>query len=137
MEYSEERLVDLMKEYDKYLASVSNISMPDVYNHLANVPSRRFWVSDTRAAVVIRSIEAGSDILNSMWPTKREMYEEIHRRVKALRARVNKPLIELCAAVVIQPAPKFYLSADSIKIMVCKARKEWQKRKMLKLYRSL
>ena len=96
MEYSEERLVDLMKEYDKYLASVSNISMPDVYNHLANVPSRRFWVSDTRAAVVIRSIEAGSDILNSMWPTKREMYEEIHRRVKALRAMVNKPLIELC-----------------------------------------
>ena len=64
------------------------------------------------------------------------MYEEIYRRVAIMREKhPDKTTSELCAMVVIQPAPKFYLTPGSAKIMVCKARKEWIRRKQLRLCR--
>lgn len=137
MEYSQERSDDLMRVYDEYIASCVHISMPDVYNTIVNMPSRRFWVSDIRAALVISSMMRGEANLGKMCPSKREMYEEIHRRVVAMReVYPEKTTAELCALVVVQPAPKFYLTPGSAKILVCKARKEWIRRKQLR-FRSL
>ena len=134
MEYSQERLNDLMRVYDEHISSCSYIRMPDVYSRIVNMPSRRFWVSDIRAALVVAAMMRGEARLDKMCHSKREMYEEIYRRVIALRN--NHPGMttsELCAIVVMQPAPKFYLTPGSAKIMVCKARKEWMKRKWARL----
>ena len=110
--------------------------MPDVYNNIVNMPSRRFWVSDIRAALVISAMMRGEARLDKMCASKREMYEEIYRRVAIMREKYpDKTTSELCAMVVIQPAPKFYLTPGSAKIMVCKARKEWIRRKQLRLCR--
>lgn len=134
MEYSQERSDDLMRAYDEYLASCDYIRMPDVYNNIVNMPSRRFWVSDIRAALVISAMMRGEARLDKMCASKREMYEEIYRRVAIMREKYpDKTTSELCAMVVIQPAPKFYLTPGSAKIMVCKARKEWIRRKQQRL----
>lgn len=134
MEYSQERLDDLMRAYDEYISSCDYIRMPDVYNTIVNMPSRRFWVSDIRAALVVAAMMRGEARLDKMCQSKREMYEEIYRRVITLREhQPNMTTSELCAMVVMQPAPKFYLTPGSAKIMVCKARKEWIRRKWARL----
>lgn len=136
MEYSQERSDDLMRAYDEYIQSCDYIRMPEVYNNIVNMPSRRFWVSDIRAALVISAMMRGEARLDKMCASKREMYEEIYRRVAIMREKhPSKTTSELCAMVVIQPAPKFYLTPGSAKIMVCKARKEWIRRKQLRLCR--
>lgn len=134
MEYANERADDLMRAYDKYIADTKHICMSEVYRNIVNMPARRFWVSDKRANIVVSAILRGEPCLQSMRALKREMYLEIFRRVQALR--ILKPdlsTFELCAIVVDQPAPKFYLTPGSAKTMVCKARKEWKKRKLRKL----
>lgn len=134
MEYSEERINDLMRTYDEYISSCDYIRMPDVYKHIVEMPSRRFWVSDIRAALVVSAIIRGEAVLEDMWPLKREMYLEIHRRVIELgKQKPNMSISELCSIVVAQPAPKFYLTPGSAKIMVCKARKKWIQEKWRRL----
>lgn len=134
MEYSEERICDLMRAYDEYISSCKYIRMPDVYKNIVEMPSRRFWVSDIRVALVVSAIMRGEDVLNDMWPLKKEMYMEIHRRVIEL-AKDNPcmSIFELCSIVVAQPAPKFYLTPGSAKMMVCKARKRWIQEKWKRL----
>lgn len=136
MEYSRERMADLMRAYDDYIASCRHIRMTDVYSAVVNRPAARFWVSDVRAALVVSAMQRSEADLAGMWALKREMYEEIYRRVQALRSlHPELSTSELCAMVVQQPAPKFYLTAGSAKIMICKARKRWleEKRKRLRL----
>ena len=124
MEYFGERSDDLMRAYDEYIESCGYIRMTDVYGTIVNMPSRRFWVSDIRAALVVSAMMKGKANLKKMCPSKREMYEEIYRRVMVMYADYpDKTVSELCAMVVMQPAPKFYLTPGSAKIMVCKARK--------------
>ena len=131
MEYSKERLDDLMRAHDEYILSCDYIRMPDVYRTIVNMPSRRFWVSDIRAALVIAAMMRGEVRLDKMCRSKREMYEEIYHRVIKLRQQhPHMTTSELCSIVVMQPAPKFYLTPGSAKIMICKARKEWQRKKM-------
>ena len=130
MEYAQERIDDLMRAHDEYISSCRYIRMPEVYSAIVNMPSRRFWVSDIRATLVVSAMMRSEMVLEGMWPLKREMYEEIHRRVIALREEYpHRTVSDLCAMVVQQPAPKFYLTPGSAKMMVCKARKEWRKRK--------
>lgn len=134
MEYSKERSDDLMRAYDEYLLSCRYIRMNEVYTNVVNMPSRRFWVSDIRAALVVSAITRGEARLDKMCQSKREMYEEIYRRVCLMREQYpEKTTSELCAMVVMQPAPKFYLTSGSAKIMICKSRKEWMRRKQQRL----
>lgn len=133
MEFSEERTNDLMRAYDEYIASCGHIRMTDVYSAIVNMPSRRFWVSDIRATKVICAMLRGAG-LNNMRPLKREMFEEIFRRAMALRKRYSGLTIsDCCSIVVAQPAPKFYLTPGSAKILVCKARKQWVREKLKRL----
>lgn len=134
MEYATERMEDLMGRYDEYITSCKYIRMPELYKTIAEMPSRRFWVSDIRAANVVSSIMRGDDVLKTMHPLRREMYEEIYRRVLELRReKTNLGISESCAIVVKQQAPKFYLTPKTVKVMVCKARKKWFEEKMRKL----
>lgn len=65
------------------------------------------------------------------------MYEEIYNRVFKLQEECPELTIsELCAKVIAQPAPKFYLTPGSAKVMVCKARKQWIQEKNGKDYGS-
>ena len=133
LEYTEERITALMEEYDRYIASCGYIRMSEVFGHIVNQPCRRFWVSNIRAAVVVARMLKGCKLKN-MRPSKKEMFQEIFRRVCALKEiHPSMSLFQLVAEVVAQPAPKFYLTPSSAKIMVYKAKKEWfakKKRRM-------
>lgn len=96
MEYSMERMNDLMRAYDEYISSYDYIRMPEVYKVIVNMPSRRFWVSDIRAALVVSAMMRGENDLSGMWPLKKEMYEEIHTRVVALKSEYPELTILSC-----------------------------------------
>lgn len=89
------------------------------------MPAARFWVSASRAAVVVASINRG-DMLHYMRPNKREMFFEIHRRVMELRKIYSGwSTPKLIEEVLAQPAPKFYLAPGSARVLILKARKQW------------
>lgn len=116
-EYSQERLEDLMRVYNKYISLYKNVRMTEIYNIVANSPAQRFWVSEKRAAVVIYDIIKGNDPLKKMIPTKRMMFEEIYSRVMKLREeKPDLSISKLCEIVTAQPAPCFYLTPNTIEM---------------------
>lgn len=70
MEHYQERLDDLMRAYDEYIESCAYIRMHEVYAQIVNMPSKRFWVSDIRASLVISAIIRGEGKLCDMWGDK-------------------------------------------------------------------
>lgn len=133
-EFAEERTADLLKAYFAYIESCDNVRMPDVFKSVVDMPSRRFWISAPRAAVVVAAMERGDD-LSSMRANKKEMFDEIFRRYKLMRIDTpDLPMAHLVREIVEQPAPKFYLSASSAKILILKARKLWFKEKSKRLH---
>lgn len=114
-----------MRAYHELIKSAQYILMPEIYHKVVDMPTRRFWISEGRAAIVISAMMKG-DTLENMGPLKREMYNEIYSRVIKLREKKpDLPIIQLVEMVVEQPAPKFYLTPGSAKVLICKIRKEW------------
>lgn len=134
-EYARERDEDIMRAYLEQIESCDTIYLPQIFNRVVNMPSRRFWVSAERAAIVISSMMRG-DNLQRMRPTKREMFREIYRRVLKLRAEnPEMSIYELAFHVVQEPAPKFYLTAGSAKVIIYKAKKLWHEKRRQRLQR--
>ena len=118
-----------MRAYHELIKSAQYILMPEIYHKVVDMPTRRFWISEGRAAIVISAMMKG-DTLENMGPLKREMYNEIYSRVIKLREKKpDLPIIQLVEMVVEQPAPKFYLTPGSAKVLICKIRKEWYYRR--------
>lgn len=136
-EYEEQRNNDLMRVYREEIAAVDFIRMPDIYKSIVNKPSSRFWVSEERAAIVVSSMMRGESI-HRMRPLKREMFQEIHDRVKELKVRYpDKTVYQLTFMVCQQQAPKFYLTAGSAKVIISKIKRRWyeeRKRRYRHLY---
>ena len=133
MEYSQERIEDLMRAYDEYISSCKYVRMPDDYKSIVEMPARRFWVSEIRATKVMYLMLKGNSLKN-MRPLKREMFKEIYKRVTEMKKVNPDYTISMCCGIVVsQPAPKFYLTPGSAKIMVCKARKKWIQEKLKRL----
>ena len=128
-EFKQQRNDDLMRAYHELIKSAQYILMPEIYHKVVDMPTRRFWISEGRAAIVISAMMKG-DTLENMGPLKREMYNEIYSRVIKLREKKpDLPIIQLVEMVVEQPAPKFYLTPGSAKVLICKIRKEWYYRR--------
>lgn len=137
-EFSQERDCDLLRAYRDYIATCRYIRQREVLAAVVDMPSKRFWVSTTRAALIVSAMMKGRPVLDSMWPQHREMFEEIYRRVVALGAeRPELGVADLCAIVVLQPAPKFFLTPGSAKVIICKARRKWMEMKLESLRRSV
>lgn len=131
-EHADERADDLLDVYFSYLHACKYVSMPIVFASIVDMPAKRFWVSSSRATVVVSAIIHG-DKLDYMRPNKREMFMEIYRRYLKLRRNdAVSSVARLVQKVVSQPAPKFYISASSAKIIILKARKEWFKKDLRK-----
>lgn len=124
--FTRERNAALLKAYRQQVESASFIRLNEIGQKIVNSPSPRFWVSEERAAAVVSAIMRGKPVLDTMRPTKREMFEEIHRRVVALKAKhPDWHLCELVYEVVNSPAPKFYMEASSALERLFKIRNGW------------
>ena len=132
-EYENERDADLLRAFNQLVTQAKRISCPEIYGQLVNMPSKRFWVSEERATIVISSMLKGNK-LDGMRPCKKEMFYEIYRRV--LKMREEKPSLsipEIVFNVLRQEAPKFYITPKSAKYLIFYAKKKCFQEKKHKL----
>lgn len=122
------RNIDLMRVYHNEVQKAGNIFLPDLLKRVVNSPSVRFWVSPERAAIVIARIKRG-DMLTEMRPLRREMFFEIYRLAMELhKQQPDLPVSHLAEIVVYMPAPKFYMTPGSAKVIIHKIRKQKKKK---------
>lgn len=132
-EYAESRNRDLIRVFHEQYEAQEFKNIWELLERTVNSPSERFWVSEYRAAYVVKSIMLGDD-LKKMTKMKREMFMEIYRRTMNLRRkRPDATILELVNIVVNQPAPKFYLTPGSANVIIHKTKKKWKEERMRKL----
>lgn len=126
LSFTSERNEALLKAYREQIAAVKFVRLNEIGEKIVNSPAPRFWVSEERAAAVVSAIMRCKPVLETMRPTKREMFEEIHRRVVALKElHPDWHLCQLVFKVVNSPAPKFYMEASSALERLFKIRNGW------------
>lgn len=126
-EYTRERDNDMRRAYSMLVDQCDQVDLQDVFKKLVNMPSKRFWVTPDRAAIVIHSMIRG-DRLENMRPMKREMFQELYKIVMQLKQEHPEATMpELCAMAVLRPAPKFYLTVGSAIVIWHKAKKNRRK----------
>ncbi len=127
--FTRERNAALLRAYRKQVGSARFIRLDEIGERVVNSPAERFWVSEERAAVVVSAMMRGKPVLDNMRPAKREMFEEIYRRVVALKKlHPDWCLRDLAHVVVNSPAPKFYMKASSALERLFKIRNGWYDR---------
>lgn len=128
-EYEQERNDNLLRLYHHLISEVKFICSEEIYKKMTDSPSDRFWVSEERATVVILRIIKGDKLLY-MGKNKREMFFEIYKRaMKMKRQNSSLSIPQIAFRVVRQPAPKFYLTEGSIKVIISKIKSKWYERR--------
>lgn len=126
LSFTRERNAALLKAYRTHVDAADFVRLNEIGRKVVNSPSPRFWVSEERAAAVVSAIMRGKPVLETMRPTKREMFEEIHRRVLALKKQhPDWHLCRLVFEVVNSSAPKFYMEVSSALERLFKIRSGW------------
>lgn len=126
--FIQERDADLLSAYQKIIKVRYNIRLSEIEQKLAQSPSRRFWVSEDRAYIVILDMLKGKS-LDNMIPTRKAMYQEIFRRFQIHKS--NEPQLsnmEIIKRVCAEKAPSFYLTPQSIHVILSRVRKEEKQR---------
>lgn len=132
-EYTDQRDKELIITYRNQLENCDKIHLRDVLEKTVNSPASRFWVSESRAAIIIGKMFRGESI-SGMKPMKIEMFTEIFNRTKKLRIlEPKRPLYDMVCEIVNTPAPKFYLTPESAKIIICRIKKKWLEERKKKL----
>ena len=108
-DFKEERDADILRAYREILTTGDNITLSEIEEKLSQSPSCRFWVSEDRAYIVILDLLLGKSI-DYMIPTRRAMYQEIFK------------------SVCYEPAPSFYLTPQTMHVILYRVRKEEKKR---------
>ena len=124
-DFEKERNDDLMRNFKHLVATTSHINMPALCRKLVKLPSRRFYVSEKRAAAVIGRMMKGYD-LSDMRPLRAEMFREIYKRVMEMRdtdEKRTKSISHIVSLVVLQQAPQFYLTENRVHAIICRLRR--------------
>jgi hypothetical protein len=128
---------ELLSIYRDKLINCATIDLDQICRDIAVTPTSRFWVNEKIALDEMYYIRKHGCTSRTS-ETYREMFMEIYKRVCELRLR--KPSMSLRDAVeriVQSPAPRFYLTPKSIKVVICKAKRrllEERKRKLRFLF---
>lgn len=121
-EFSLQRDRELLRSFSEVLCLLGEVPLERLFERASLRPASRFWVSETRAEVVVRKMLKG-DSLAEMNPKKREMFGEICLRVKRLMDLDPELTLEdAVSAAVNSEAPEFYLTAKSARTMIYRAR---------------
>lgn len=129
LSFTRQRNAALLKAYRQQVEAARFVRLNEIVENIVNSPSPRFWVSEERAAAVVSAIMRGKPVLETMRRSKREMFQEIHRRVVALKeVHPDWHLCQLVFEVVNSPAPKFYMEASSAQERLFKIRNGWYER---------
>ena len=127
-DFTQERDADLLRAYREIISERDNYSLSEIEKRILQSPSRRFWVSEDRAYIVILDLLKGKP-LDNMIPTRKEMYQEIFRRFQIHKS--NEPYLsnmDIIKRVCAEKAPSFYLTPQSIHVILSRVRKEEKQR---------
>ena len=114
---------ELLKAYRQQVTEAEHVYLPEVLEHVVSMPTKRFWVSEERATIIIKRMMRG-DELEGMRPSNKELYREILSRGRGYLE--NHPMDSLSEAVwqvVNGPAPRVYMTADSARVILHRARR--------------
>lgn len=120
LDFKEERDLDFLSSYKlvikKFGQNAPYLKKDFLLLQTIMQPAKRFYVSEEQSLRVISNMlkEGSSNIKNAV---KRLMYEEILLRVQKEKATSEKPLQEIIELVINQPAPRFYLTLESARIL--------------------
>ncbi len=123
-DFSGQRNAELEAAFRRVAAMRHVTSTREIFRRVAASPASRFWVSEQRAAEVIGRMLKG-DNLDSMRPKRRQMFLRILELALAFR-RAN-PGASLTAAAfhaVNSPAPEFYITPESARVIYCRSRRK-------------
>ncbi len=117
-----QRNKELLEAFKQELYQLGNISNDRIFSRAAHRKASRFWVSEQRAAVVVSKMLKGDRLL-TMNRKKREMYFEIFKRVRILlEHNPHRTISDAVFEVVNSPAPEFYLTDKSARVLIYKIR---------------
>lgn len=132
-EYEQQRNEDLLDAFRRIIADMRHIRMDEAMRKLVAQPAKRFYVSEERAAIVIAAMLKGKSIAH-MRPNKQAMFNEILKRVKALQQKQpDATIYSLVLQATHQPAPAFYLTPGSAKVILSKIKRNHKTRKFFKI----
>lgn len=121
-EFNQHRDRELTAAFRSQLYLLGQTKLEHLWRLTAALPASRFWVSEERAIQVLRQIRKG-DSLEKMNYKKREMFFEIHLRVEALmKENTSLTRSEAISKVINSPAPEFYLTPDSVRVIIYRAK---------------
>lgn len=133
LEFTDERNKELMSAFRNVMNNCNFIDITKISEEVVNMPCSRFWVSEERAMVVVAALIKGKPVLDTMRPTKREMFQEIYKRVLDYQKQFpDASMFELVLKAVNSPAPKFYMTPRSAMETIYKIKKGfYEKAKLL------
>lgn len=134
LDYLDKMRADVYEKY-KYVVSKGVLSEKEAFAKTQIMPSKRFWVSSEQAYKVCMAIRKGNDKIFEHMPDYRvQMFKDIYQRFLEQKDKVmfrgKKPYF-IIPFIVAQPAPRFYISIDTIRKIVYQQRKKrvelWKK----------
>lgn len=126
VEFTAARNRELMRAYKKALYETKYINIHDICEKVERTPCSRFWISEERASIVVSRMLAGIPLEANILQSRRDMYEEIYRRVVSLKEiHPEMSTSELCCIVVHQPAPRFYMTTRSVIEYIFRIKNGW------------
>ena len=120
LDFLGEMRTDLMQNFRKVLSENKiGMSVSELCEEVVKRPAKRFYVSSMQAYKVVSKIRKGNlQALERMAPYRKDMFLEINRMVDEYLTRyeyASKPLIFIVAHVISNRAPRFYISAESMR----------------------
>lgn len=118
-DFADMRRQELLQRFREKIAAQSAACVKRICQETAEAPASRFWVSEERAATVIYALDKGENVLDGMFPERREMFREIYRRYRVLREIYPEETVSsLVREIVYQPAPRHFLSPERVRTLV-------------------
>lgn len=120
LDFLDEMHEDLMRNFRDILSKdKTGMGVNELCEETVRRPARRFYVSSLQAYKIVSKIRKGNlRCLERMPLYRKEMFLEINRMVDECLTRyeyATKPLIFIVAHVLSNRAPRFYISAESMR----------------------
>lgn len=120
LEFLDDMHDDMMRNFrDVLKESRTSMGMNEICEAAVKRPAMRFYISPLQAFKVVSKIRKGNlHCLDRMPGYRREMFHEINRMVDDCMMKYEfstKPLLFVVTHVISKPAPRFYVSAESMR----------------------
>lgn len=123
-EYEDELCLELFKTFREVFSAQG----AKVYEQTVAKPSPRWWVTPTRATIVIREMLKGKSV-DDMRTSKKEMYNALYKRVlELIEEGDERSIYEIVEYIVERPAPHFFISPKTAREKIIKGRRIWRQK---------